>query len=70
MKKLYREIVTEQMGEHILASTFREATKAEINETQQSFQKGICNHGVFYDKSEWMYDIRKCGACHKTIGFI
>ena len=69
-QQLYVEIPTETIGGRIVSSTFRDATEDEVIACKAEHKSGKCDHSVFYDEGGWMYDVRKCGVCHESIGLI
>lgn len=66
---MYKEIKEKHGG-----STYRLATKEEIEESRAAHKNGKCDGGfctgVFYDKAAYAWDIRYCAICHETIGLI
>lgn len=69
MSEIYKEIKETHGG-----STFRLATKEEVEESEEAHQKGKCDGGfctsVFYDVAGHPWDTRHCAICHKIIGLI
>lgn len=67
---MWVEIPTIKMGEHIIASTARQATENEISDCRELHSAGKCPHSVFIDKPAYMYDLRHCAICDRFIAFI
>jgi hypothetical protein len=66
---MYKEIKTGHCG-----STFRLATKEEIEVSKSAHKDGKCDAGfctgIFIDKPAYAYDTRHCGICDIMIGLI
>ena len=64
------EIVTERIGNHVLASNIRDATEEDILRDKQLHEQGKCPHNVVVDTLSWMYDFRSCYTCGKGLGTV
>ena len=64
------ETVTERIGRHIVMSTIRPATKADIEKARKLHVKGKCPHNVVVDEVGYMYDFRGCFICGKGLGTV
>lgn len=67
---MWYEVVTERIGPHILASTLRPATPADIAEAERLHALGQCPHTIVEDESGWLYSFRRCVTCGRGLGAI
>ena len=67
---MFVEIVTEKIGDRIVCSYVREATKEEAEDAMRLYENGECDHRLVKDERGWMYDIRSCALCGKGVGLI
>lgn len=68
---IYVEDVTSRIGEHVVASTCREATLDEVERAvARHAESGECEHNLFTDDSGYMYDVRSCAICGRGLGAI
>lgn len=69
--KPFREIVTQRIGEVIVASNIGQVTEAEIEAARDLFKStGQCDHSIVWDQHNWLYDIRTCYICEKGLGTV
>ncbi len=66
----FLETVTERIAGHIIASTVRPATEAEIAEAERLHSEGQCPHNIVRDERGWLYDFRFCVTCGSGLGII
>ncbi len=64
------ETVTDRIGEHVLASTVREANDEDIELAKHLHSLGKCPHNVVLDEEGWLYDFRSCYTCGKGLGTV
>lgn len=69
-KQPFCEVVTEKIGDIIIASDVRPATVVEINNAEMLHKEGKCPHNIVYDERGWMYDFRYCFTCGRGLGVI
>jgi len=67
----FKEIVTERIGNNILASRIEEVTEEEIKSSKKLFEtQNICAHSIVVDYRSWLYDFRSCHICGKGLGTV
>ena len=64
------EIVTERIGDCVLASRIRDVTDKDIRRAERLHKQGKCPHNVVVDEVSWMYDFRECFTCGKGLGVV
>lgn len=64
------EEVTERIGNCVLASKIRDATKEEIARAAEQHAAGKCPHNIVVDEYAYMYDFRSCFTCGKGLGTV
>ena len=67
---IFVEVVTDRIGDHVLGSTVRPATKNDVLKAQKLHEAGACSHSVITDQAGWPYDFRKCHTCGKGLGVV
>ena len=68
---MFIEVVTERIGDTVVASTVREATQNEVQQARIMHDSyGECNHSVIRDEPGFMYDFRYCAICGKGLGTV
>lgn len=68
--EIFLEMVTEKIGDRIIASTVRPATEAEIELGRQLHALGKCPHNLVHDEPGWLYDFRYCAICGQGLGIV
>lgn len=68
--KPFVEIVTERIGDVVLASNIREATDEDIKQSEELHKQGKCPHNIVVDTELYMYDSRDCYTCGKGLGLV
>lgn len=69
--KPMREVVTDRIGRHVLASHLLEVSEEEIDAAKINYQEtGNCDHSIVFDEPCWMYDIRSCYICGEGLGTV
>lgn len=69
-KQPFCEVVTEKIGDIIIASDIHPATKEEIETADMLHKDGKCPHNIVVDERGWMYDFRYCYTCGCGLGVI
>jgi hypothetical protein len=70
MNEYWFEDVQERLGPHVLRSTCRPATVAEVEECVRRHMEGDCPHTIVQDERGWLYDSRSCAVCGRSLGFV
>jgi hypothetical protein len=70
MENLFVETPTEVFCGHILSSTIRPATEADVKQAMDLHKTGNCTHTVVMDERGWLYDYRVCATCGKGLGLL
>ncbi len=64
------ETVIEQIGDTVIQSTVKPATRKDIKLAKNLYKKGKCPHNIIVDEKGYMYDFRSCFTCGKGLGVI
>lgn len=68
---VFREIVTERVGPHILDSRIEDCTQADVDAAIRRFKDtGHCGHEYVWDEPGYLYNFRECAVCGKGMGAI
>lgn len=70
MSITYFEEVTQRIGDTVIASNVRPATKKEIDFAAYLNSLRKCPHTIIEDEYGWPYDLRYCKICKKFLGYI
>ena len=68
---VFVETVTDRVGQHVLASAIRPATRAEVLAAKKKFDDtGRCECTIVHDIKGWLYDMRQCHICGGGLGSV